>query len=44
MINNSFYESKNNFRLIKGESVLIEKRLMDGEKNEFYWEIYYKNV
>ena len=34
MINNSFYESKNNFRLIKGESA-NEKRLMDGEKNEF---------
>ena len=26
------------------EKVLIEKRPMDGEKDEFYWGIYCKNV
>ena len=43
MINiNSFHESKNNFRLIKRES--SDRKNMDGEKAEFEWEIYCKNV
>ena len=43
MVNNYFYESKNNF-LLKREKVLIKKRQMDGEKDELQWEMYYKNV
>ena len=43
MINiNLFHESKNNFRLIKRES--SDRKNMDGEKAEFEWEIYCKNV
>ena len=43
MINiNSFHESKNNFRLIKRKS--SNRKSMDGENDEFQWEIYCKNV
>ena len=38
----SFYKSKNNFRLIKRKS--SNRKNMDGENDEFYWEIYCKNV
>ena len=43
MINNNFfYKTKNNFRLIKRES--SSRKNMDGEKDEFQWEINCKNV
>ena len=43
MINiNSFHKSKNNFRLIKRKS--SNRKNMDGENDEFQWEIYCKNV
>ena len=42
MINiNSFQKSKNNFRLLKRSS---DRKNVDGENDEFQWEIYCKNV
>ena len=43
MINmSSFHKSKNNFRLLKRKS--SNRKNLDGENDEFCWEIYCKNV
>ena len=40
LIKNYFYESKSNFT----EKRLCKKRHLGGKKDEFYWEVYCKNV